>query len=156
MQHRDPTKGRFAYTDPDAAVDDSTEGDWGQDESDFDPTLEPPQEQADEKKGSKSNGGEETDGDPSGEVTDGFDSTLDGTEGDIEEDKDLRETDKDRWIKLEKFLRAKDLEVQREEEEQREALLTDADRAQLASLELDDAAEESGYEVRHAILKLYA
>ncbi len=114
MQHRDPTKGRFGYTDPDAELDDADD-DWGQDESDFDPAHEPPPEQQSEDDGGGSDSGDEEkerDSDPLGEFPDGFDGTFDGPDSsEVEgEEEDTGESDKDRWIKLEKFLRAKDLE----------------------------------------------
>ena len=158
MQHRDPTKGRFDYTDPDLESDDADD-DWGQDENDFDPAHEPPPEQS-EDEGRRDSDGEETESesdiDPLGDFTDGLDTTFDDIEsGDLEgedeeeedDEGDSGENDEDRWINLERYLRAKDQEedegndMELIEDEGVEAESTEAERV-AAGANYDDLAME--------------
>ena len=155
MQYRDPTKGRFDYTDPDLESDDADD-DWGQDENDFDPAHEPPPEQSEDEERRDSDGEEmesERDTDPLGEFTDGVDSTFDDIDsGDIEEEEeddddeeDSGENDEDRWIKLERYLRAKD---QEEDEGNDMELIDEEGENQSALSESQMKSVDAGYEER--------
>ena len=157
MQYRDPTKGRFDYTDPDLESDDADD-DWGQDENDFDPTHEPPPEQSEDEGRRDSDGEEmesERDSDPLGEFTDGVDATFDGfdsgdMEGDDEEKdeekdeegEDSGENDEDRWMKFESFLRAKD----QEEDEGNDMELIGKEDVETESMEAERVAGGANFD----------
>lgn len=155
MEHRDPTKGLFTFTDPEAERDDASdsEDDWGQEESDFDPTHEPAPEPSEEENGEGGGSTEEKESDLSGEITDDLDESLDETDSnemdDGEEEEESVNKEEDHWIKLERFLRAKDREfqtMQSVEGVEQEADLSEEEKSIMAELAGELNEESDGEE----------